>query len=274
MLTFAPTLPQTLPQVLMPKPTQQISSTPNRQRLDALLVARGLAVSRERARDLIIAGTVSVDGALTRKPAKSCAENSVIEVKSEGNPWVSRAGLKLAAAVTSFAGLGLCGCRALDIGASTGGFTEVLLAHGAGHVVAIDVGQGQLHERLAADARVTVLDHTNARYLTASMLPYAPDVIVCDASFISLKKLLPAVLDLAVAGARLIVLIKPQFEVGKGLVGKRGVVRDPALHQQVVADITNWLQTDMSWMVHETMPSPITGPDGNVEFLLLAEKPG
>ena len=244
-----------------------------RQRLDILLVGRGLAASRDRARDLIISGAVTVDGQLVQKPAKACAGTSVIEIKPGGNPWVSRAGLKLAGAITGFKELDVSGCKALDIGASTGGFTDVLLAHGADHVVAVDVGHGQLHQRLATDDRVTVLDDTNARYLTASILPYMPDVIVCDASFISLQKLLPAALGLAKAGARLVVLVKPQFEVGKGLVGKGGIVRDPALHQQVVTGVVHWLETDMHWHVLQTMPSPITGPDGNVEFLLLAKKP-
>jgi len=244
-----------------------------RQRLDILLVGRGLAASRDRARDLIISGAVTVDGQLVQKPAKACAGTSVIEIKPGGNPWVSRAGLKLAGAITGFNELDVSGCKALDIGASTGGFTDVLLAHGADHVVAGDVGHGQLHQRLAADDRVTVLDDTNARYLTASILPYLPDVIVCDASFISLQKLLPAALGLAKAGARLVALVKPQFEVGKGLVGKGGIVRDPALHQQVVTGVVHWLETDMHWHVLQTMPSPITGPDGNVEFLLLAKKP-
>jgi 23S rRNA (cytidine1920-2'-O)/16S rRNA (cytidine1409-2'-O)-methyltransferase len=244
-----------------------------RQRLDILLVGRGLAASRDRARDLIISGAVTVDGQLVQKPAKACAGTSVIEIKPGGNPWVSRAGLKLAGAITGFTELDVSGCKALDIGASTGGFTDVLLAHGADHVVAVDVGHGQLHQRLATDDRVTVLDDTNARYLTASILPYLPDVIVCDASFISLQKLLPAALGLAKAGARLVALVKPQFEVGKGLVGKGGIVRDPALHQQVVTGVVHWLETDMHWHVLQTMPSPITGPDGNVEFLLLAKKP-
>ncbi len=244
-----------------------------RQRLDILLVGRGLAASRDRARDLIISGAVTVDGQLVQKPAKACAGTSVIEIKPGGNPWVSRAGLKLAGAITGFNELDVSGCKALDIGASTGGFTDVLLAHGADHVVAVDVGHGQLHQRLATDDRVTVLDDTNARYLTASILPYMPDVIVCDASFISLQKLLPAALGLAKAGARLVALVKPQFEVGKGLVGKGGIVRDPALHQQVVTGVVHWLETDMHWHVLQTMPSPITGPDGNVEFLLLAKKP-
>jgi len=257
----------------MSKAKPDMPSDGTRQRLDIMLVGRGLAASRDRARDLIIGGAVTVDGKQVQKPAKLCANSSVIEINPGGNPWVSRAGLKLAGAITGFQELDFTGCKALDIGASTGGFTEVLLAHGATHVVAIDVGHGQLHERLTADSRVTVLDNTNARYLTASMLPYMPDVIVCDASFISLRKLLPAALGLAREGAILVALVKPQFEVGKGLVGKGGIVRDPELHQQVVTGVTHWLETDMRWHVHQTMPSPITGPDGNIEFLLLAQKP-
>jgi len=257
----------------MAKTPDNIPVDGTRQRLDIMLVGRGLAASRDRARDLIISGAVTVDGQIVQKPAKICADTSLIEIKPGGNPWVSRAGLKLAGAINGFQGLDVAGCKALDIGASTGGFTDVLLAYGADHVVAIDVGRGQLHERLAADDRVTVLDNTNARYLAASMLPYIPNVIVCDASFISLQKLLPAALGLADAGARLVALIKPQFEVGKGLVGKGGVVRDPALHQQVVTGVAHWLETDMRWHVRQTMPSPITGPDGNVEFLLFAQKP-
>tara|TARA_B100000989_G_scaffold270605_1_gene226806 strand:- start:78 stop:854 length:777 start_codon:yes stop_codon:yes gene_type:complete len=244
-----------------------------RQRLDIMLVVRGLAASRDRARDLIISGAVTVNGQMVQKPAKACSVASVIEIKNGGNPWVSRAGLKLAGAITSFRGLDVKGCKALDIGASTGGFTDVLLAHGADHVIAVDVGDRQLDERLATDDRVTVIDNFNARYLTASILPYAPDVIVCDASFISLQKLLPAALGLAQAGARLVALIKPQFEVGKSLVGKGGVVRDSALHRNVVAGVVHWLETEMHWHTLQTMPSPITGPDGNIEFLLLAQKP-
>ena len=258
----------------MPKQYKNLSFAPKRERLDALLVKRGLAASRDRARNLIKAGAVNIDGKLAQKPAKIYTANCLIEVKPSGNQWVSRAGLKLAGAVSAFQELEFLGCNAVDIGASTGGFTEVLISCGAKHVVAIDVGHGQLHERLAVDARVTVLDGTNARYLNASVLPFAPDVIVCDASFISLKKLLPAVLGLAQPRARLVALIKPQFEVGRGLVGKGGIVRDPALHQHVVADITDWLETKMSWVVRETMPSPISGHDGNAEFLLLAQKPG
>ena len=171
----------------MAKPPYDKPVEGTRQRIDIMLVRRGLAASRYRARDLIISGVVTVDGQIVQKPAKVCAGTSEIEIKSGGNPWVSRAGLKLSSAITGFKELDVTGCKALDIGASTGGFTDVLLAHGADHVVATDVGRGQLHERLAADDRVTVLDNTNARYLAASMLPYMPDVIVCDSSFISLQ---------------------------------------------------------------------------------------
>ena len=257
----------------MEKTSDDMSVGGTRQRLDIVLVRRGLAASRHRARDLIISGVVVVDGQLVQKPAKVCASTAEIEIKPGGNPWVSRAGLKLAGAINGFQGLDVAGCKALDIGASTGGFTDVLLTHGAEHVVAVDVGCGQLHKRLATDDRVTVLDKTNARYLVASMLPYMPDVIVCDTSFISLRKLLPAALGLAKVGASLVSLIKPQFEVSKSLVGKGGIIRDPALHQQVLADIVHWLEKDMLWHVQQTMPSPITGADGNVEFLLLAQKP-
>ncbi len=257
----------------MAKTPDDMTVEGTRQRLDIMLVRRGLASSRDRARDLIISSAVAVDGQVVQKPAKVCPDTSEIEIKPGGNTWVSRAGLKLAGAITGFQGLDVAGCKALDIGASTGGFTDVLLAHGAEHVVAIDVGRGQLHERLAADDRVTVLDNTNARYLVAPMLPYMPDVIVCDTSFISLQKLLPAALGLAKAGASLVSLIKPQFEVGKGLVGKGGIIRDPALHQRVVTGVVQWLERDMHWHVLQIMPSPITGADGNVEFLLLAQKP-
>lgn len=244
-----------------------------RQRLDSLLVLRGLAASRDRACDLIASGVVLVDGAIVRKPSKLLAESCVTDVAEELNPWVSRGGLKLAGALEQFFGYEVEGCCALDIGASTGGFTEVLLARGAAHVIAVDVGVDQLNQRLAGDPRVTVLDRTNARYLTHAMLPYIPDFIVCDASFISLRKLLPSALRLAASNAHLVALVKPQFEVGKGFVGKGGIVRDPILHQRVLTDITGWLEADMKWTVVNTLQSPIKGSDGNNEFLVLAQKP-
>ena len=241
-------------------------------RADALLLARGLVSSRDRARDLIVAGKVIADGTLVKKPAKMLAPDSGIEITGMVNPWVSRAGLKLAGGLDAFPVVDVAGKLALDIGASTGGFTDVLLAHRAAHVIAVDVGTGQLHPRLAADPRVTVMDGVNARYLDASMVPFAPAIIVCDASFISLKKLLPATLALAAPAAFLVALIKPQFEVGKGRVGKGGVVRDAALHRDVVADIETWLVGIMGWHHIGTMPSPIDGPDGNREFLLIGQK--
>ena len=244
-----------------------------RRRVDLVLVERGIVPSRQKARELIQGRAVTCDGKTVQKPGQLARPDSDFHVDKAALRWASRGGLKLEYALEKFSLPSLSERICLDLGASTGGFTDVLLANGADHVVAIDVGRGQLHERLVADDRVTVLDNTNARYLAASMLPYMPDVIVCDASFISLQKLLPAALGLAKAGARLVALIKPQFEVGKGLVGKGGIVRDPALHQQVVTGVVRWLETDMRWHVRQTMPSPITGPDGNVEFLLLAQKP-
>ena len=183
------------------------------------------------------------------------------------------AGLKLVGALDHFTAISLSGKKALDIGASTGGFTEVMLAHGAAHVIALDVGRGQLHDSLSSDSRVTVLDGMNARHLTQSDIPFAPEIITCDASFISLAKLLPAVLDLAAPDAVLIALIKPQFEVGKGLVGKGGIVRDATLHDRVVADVRNWLCHEIGWRLIGVTNSPIDGPDGNREFLIAAQKP-
>ena len=243
-------------------------------RADALLLARGLVSSRDRARDLIAAGKVIADGRPVKKPAKRLAPDSGIAITGMVNPWVSRAGLKLAGGFDAFPVVDIVGKVALDIGASTGGFTDVLLAHQAAEVIAVDVGSKQLHPRLAADPRVTVIDEFNARYLDASMLPAAPAVIVCDASFISLKKLLPAALALAAPAAFLVALIKPQFEVGKGRVGKGGVVREAALHRDVVADIETWLVSMMRWQHIGSMPSPIDGPDGNREFLLVGQKAG
>ena len=242
-------------------------------RADALLLARGLARSRDRARDLIAEGAVLVDGQPVRKASKLLEMDCNLVVTSTGNPWVSRAGMKLAGGLAAFPMIQVKGRYALDIGASTGGFTEVLLSRDVGHVVAIDVGTGQLAAGLAADSRVTVLDATNARYLRPEMLDQPPQLMVCDASFISVKKVLVAAMDMATAGAHLLALIKPQFEVGKGLVGKGGIVREPHLHDMVIADIEGWLITEMGWQHIGTVPSPIDGPDGNREFLLAGKKP-
>lgn len=243
-----------------------------KQRADVLLLARGLARSRERARDLIADGAVLVDGLPIVKPSKLLATDCDLELISIGNPWVSRAGLKLAGGLKAFPMIDVAGRYAIDIGASTGGFTDVLLAKNVGHVLAVDVGSRQLAEKIATNPRVTVMDETNARHLTTNMLAKPVELIVCDVSFISLKKLLPAAMSLAAPGAYILALIKPQFEVGKGMVGKGGVVRDAALHDLVVVDIENWLTTEMNWKHVGTAPSSIDGADGNKEFLIAGRK--
>jgi 23S rRNA (cytidine1920-2'-O)/16S rRNA (cytidine1409-2'-O)-methyltransferase len=206
------------------------------------------------------------------KPGQAVAPETPLEVKGEDHPWVSRGGLKLDHALDAF-GIDAAGRIALDIGASTGGFTDVLLSRGAARVYAVDVGHGQLAWRLRQDPRVVVRERVNARHLTAAEIPEAPEIVTCDASFIGLETVLPAALGLARPGAALVALIKPQFEVGKGRVGKGGVVRDPALHEEVCARIARWLGGTMGWEVKGIVPSPILGPEGNREFLLHARKP-
>ncbi len=204
------------------------------------------------------------------KAGMMIAEDTVITVRGREHPWVSRGGVKLEHAFAQFE-LSVSGAVAVDVGASTGGFTDVLLHHGARKVYAVDVGHGQLDVKLRNDPRVVVMEHTNARHITAEMIPDPIEVIVCDASFIPLHKVLPATLSLAVQGAQLVTLIKPQFEVGKAQVGKGGVVRDTTLHEQVVAANVAWI-SESGWRVVGTATSPITGPKGNVEFLLYAVK--
>ena len=242
-----------------------------RQRLDALLVERGLADSRAKAQSLILAGLVWSGERRLDKPGTSLAGDIPIELRGRDHPWVSRGGIKLAHGLDHF-GIEACDAVALDIGASTGGFTDVLLEHGAKRVYAVDVGHGQLAWKLRNDPRVEVRERLNARHLTPKDVPEPVDLIVCDASFISLTTVLPAALELAAPGARLIALIKPQFEVGKGKVGKGGVVRDPALHREVCERISAWLGARAGWTVEGVTPSPITGPEGNVEFLISARK--
>lgn len=238
-----------------------------------LVHARGLAPSREKAQAMIIAGMVlSGDQRLT-KPGVKIASDAELRVKGKTHPYVSRGGLKLAAAFDHYGDLMAAGFTAIDVGASTGGFTDVMLRQGAARVYAVDVGHGQLDWGLRSDDRVVVMEKTNARYLTAEDIPEPIDMVVCDASFISLKKVLPASLALARGGAVLAALIKPQFEVGRGDVGKGGVVREPALHQAVQDDIAQWLAEDMGWGVRGIVPSPITGPEGNKEFIIVADKP-
>ncbi len=241
-------------------------------RLDRALVDRGVLPTRARAQAAIKARQVLVDGVVASKPSQSISEDAALEVEGTGEQWVSRAALKLVSALDAFA-LNPEGCVALDIGASTGGFTQVLLKNGAKMVYAVDVGHGQLAPQIAEDKRVVSLEKTNAKDLTADLVPDPIDLIVSDVSFISLEKALPAALSLAGKGSRLIALIKPQFEVGPGKVGKGGIVKDPTLHAEVCDRIEAWLRDEMGWSVLGLIDSPIEGSDGNKEFLMCAEKP-
>lgn len=242
-----------------------------RGRVDQLLVDRGLAESRSRAQAIIMAGLVSTDGRRIDKPGEMVPADLPLHVKGADHPWVSRGGLKLVAGLDRFA-IDPTGLACLDVGASTGGFTDVLLNHGAARVYAVDVGHGQLAWSLRQDDRVVVLERTNARHLTRETVPDPIDLVVCDASFIGLQTVLPAPLALTAPGARLVALIKPQFEVGRGRVGKGGVVRDPALHREVCNRIEGWLAALPGWRVLGIVESPIKGPSGNTEFLIGAER--
>ena len=241
----------------------------NKVRADQLLAAQGLAESRTRAQALILAGNVFVGDRRVAKSGDLLAEDAVLTVKGRDHPWVSRGGVKLAHGLAFF-GFDVAGAVALDVGSSTGGFTDVLLTKGAARVYAIDVGTNQLAWKLRSDDRVIVHEQTNARDLTTEIVPETVDIIVCDASFIGLAKVLDAALGLAKPGAKLLVLVKPQFEAGRGEVGKGGVVRDPAIHQRVCDEAAAWIETK-GWRVIGIEQSPITGPEGNVEFLLGAE---
>jgi 23S rRNA (cytidine1920-2'-O)/16S rRNA (cytidine1409-2'-O)-methyltransferase len=241
-----------------------------KSRADQLLVERGLSDSRARAQALIMAGVVFSGERRIDKPGQGLAAEAPLEVRGQDHPWVSRGGLKLAHALDHFA-IDPRGLVCLDIGASTGGFTDVLLARGAARVYAVDVGRGQLAWKLRQDERVVVLEGTNARYLGRAEVPEPVALITCDASFIGLRTVLPAPLALAAPGARLIALIKPQFEVGKARVGKGGVVRDPGLHKEVCEEIGAWLADLPGWRVRGLTESPIRGPEGNREFLITAE---
>jgi 23S rRNA (cytidine1920-2'-O)/16S rRNA (cytidine1409-2'-O)-methyltransferase len=239
-------------------------------RADQLLADRGLAESRTRAQALILAGLVYTGDRKVEKAGQALLPDAPLTVKGRDHPWVSRGGLKLDHALAEF-GWDVTGLTAIDVGSSTGGFTDVLLTRGAAKVYAVDVGHGQLAWKLRADERVVVLERTNARHLTAELIPDAPDMVVCDASFIALQKVLPAALDLARPGARLAALIKPQFEAGRDEVGKGGVVRDPTVHKRVCDETVAWLES-VDWRVEGLTTSPITGPEGNVEFLVVATK--
>jgi 23S rRNA (cytidine1920-2'-O)/16S rRNA (cytidine1409-2'-O)-methyltransferase len=240
-----------------------------RRRLDLLIVERGLADSRARARAAIEAGGVTVDGRPALKPAEMVADDAAVEVR-QAHPWVGRGALKLDHALSRWP-VAVEGRVVLDVGASTGGFTQVCLSRGARRVYAVDVGRGQLHPSLAADARVVDLSATDARGLTRELIAEAPQLAVCDASFIGLAKVLPAALRLAAEGADLIALVKPQFEVGPERVGKGGIVADPAARAAAVEGVRAFLDGE-GWMVREVAESPVTGGDGNVEFLLWARR--
>ncbi|MGN6498562.1 MAG: TlyA family RNA methyltransferase [Tsuneonella sp.] len=239
-------------------------------RLDQLLVARGLAESRTRAQALVMAGLVYAGEAKLAKPGQPVAEDAAIEVRGRDHPWVSRGGIKLAHALEAF-GLDPAGAVAMDIGSSTGGFTDVLLANGAAHVFAVDSGTNQLAWKLRQDPRVTVLEQTSARVLTRDQIDAQCDWVVCDASFIGLAKVLERPLELAAPRCRLVALIKPQFEVGREEVGKGGVVRDPVLHARVCDEVRAWLESS-GWRVQGIVESPIKGPEGNTEFLISGER--
>jgi 23S rRNA (cytidine1920-2'-O)/16S rRNA (cytidine1409-2'-O)-methyltransferase len=239
-------------------------------RADQLLVAQGLAESRTRAQALILAGNVFAGEKRVAKAGDMVAEGVALTVKGRDHPWVSRGGIKLDHGLTHF-GFDVAGAVALDVGSSTGGFTDVLLSRGAAKVYAVDVGTNQLAWKLRSDPRVIVREQTNARELSGEIVPEPIDIIVCDASFISLHKVLNAALDLAKPGAKLVALVKPQFEAGREEVGKGGVVRDPAVHARVCDQASEWV-TEKGWTVCGIEKSPITGPEGNVEFLLGAVK--
>jgi 23S rRNA (cytidine1920-2'-O)/16S rRNA (cytidine1409-2'-O)-methyltransferase len=243
---------------------------PAKLRLDQFLVEHGLAESRARAQALILAGLVYLGEAKVTKAGQAVAPDAAITVRGRDHPWVSRGGVKLAHALAHFA-LDPTGVVAMDIGSSTGGFTDVLLHHGAVHVFAVDSGTNQLAWKLRNDPRVTVLEQTSARILTAALIDRPASWVVCDASFIGLRKVLEVPLALAARPTRLVALIKPQFEVGRGEVGKGGVVRDPVLHARVCDDVHGWL-TDDGWQIDGIVESPITGPEGNIEFLISAHR--
>ena len=241
----------------------------SKRRADQLLVDRGLAESRTRAQALILAGKVWSGDRRVAKAGDSMPEDAPLEVRGQDHPWVSRGGLKLDHAVQAF-GLNPAGLTCLDVGASTGGFTNVLLHHGAARVHAVDVGHGQLAWSLRTDPRVIVHERTNARYLTREQVPDPVQALVCDASFIGLQTLLPAPLALCAPGAWAVALIKPQFEAGPNQVGKGGVVRDGGIHRAVCARVQDWWAALPGWTVLGIADSPITGPEGNKEFLIAA----
>lgn len=239
-------------------------------RVDQLLLDRGLVESRSRAQAVVLAGLVFSGETKIAKPGQAIAADAPLELRGRDHPWVSRGGIKLAHAIEHF-GLDPAGVTAMDIGSSTGGFTDVLLSKGAAHVFAVDSGTNQLAWKLRQDSRVTVLEQTSARVLTGELIDRPCHWVVCDASFISLAKVLDVPLRLAASPCQLVALIKPQFEVGRAEVGKGGVVRDPALHSRVCDEVRGWIE-GLGWQVQGIVESPIKGPEGNVEFLIAARR--
>ncbi len=248
-------------------------TTTDPQRLDQLLVALDIVASRSRARDAIQRGTVKVDGKVVTKPSLVFSADVSIEIDDPAQDYVSRAALKLVAGLDHF-GLDPSGQECLDVGASTGGFTEVLLKRGAAHVTAIDVGHDQMHPRVANDPRVTNIEGLNARYLESDDIGGRPiSFVVSDVSFISLKLALAPALDLAEPGSHCLLLVKPQFEAGRDAISKAGLLKDPATAPAVAAELERWLVEDMGWQSLGLIASPIAGGDGNQEFLLAGRKP-
>jgi 23S rRNA (cytidine1920-2'-O)/16S rRNA (cytidine1409-2'-O)-methyltransferase len=247
------------------KPTK-----PRKMRVDQLLVERGLAESRARAQALILAGLVFAGERKVAKAGETVPDDAALDVRGRDHPWVSRGGIKLAHALDHF-GIDVTGMTAIDVGSSTGGFTDVLLTRGAAHVFAVDSGTNQLAWKLRQDDRVTVHEQTSARIITDAHITQPIDIVVCDASFIALDKVLPVAMSFALPGAWLVALIKPQFEVGRDQIGKGGVVRDSRLHAVVCDRVMQWLES-IDWPVTGLTQSPITGPSGNIEFLVAAQK--
>ncbi len=243
---------------------------PKKTRIDQLLVERGLAESRTRAQALVMAGLVFAGDRKIAKPGDTVPADAAIDVKGRDHPWVSRGGIKLDHGLSHF-GWDVAGAVAIDVGSSTGGFTDVMLSRAVVRVYAVDSGTNQLAWKLRQDDRVVVLEQLSARLLTAEHIPEPVDLIVCDASFISLAKVLPVPMGFAKPGARLLALIKPQFEAGRAEIGKGGVVRDEAVRERVCAEVAAWLEGE-GWAVLGLTTSPITGPEGNVEYLIGAQR--
>ncbi len=255
----------------MTKSTPSAKNTAaKKRRVDQLLVERELVESRTRAQALVMAGTVFSGETKIDKPGQQIPGDAPLEVRGRDHPWVSRGGIKLAHAIDHFE-LDPTDAVAMDIGSSTGGFTDVLLSKGAAHVFAVDSGTNQLAWKIRQDERVMVLEQTSARILTPEQINRPCNWVVCDASFISLAKVLERPLELAAPQCRLVALIKPQFEVAREEVGKGGVVRDAGLHQRVCEEVRDWLE-QADWRIDGIVESPITGPQGNVEFLICAQR--